>query len=261
MQNKAPSIIKKVEPAYFFVLLGASNLARGYSALTEYLSRSMGLGSVQFATALGPGRGYCARGGLLNFSYLPIGECEIIKSVSVSEGGRVAILITDIGNDIMYGVPDTALIECLDALIEKAGRWNAEIFVTSIHVDVSKDLGKISFQILKAFFYPKSAVTFDRADAAVKSVNQYLQKKSEQNERLHLLSGLGAFAGWDKIHYSLRKSHLAWSHIANTMLVALDVVPAGKIRLGSMVISLGKNLSRLIASDMLGIKKRTKEFF
>ncbi len=261
MQSEVPSILRQVDPAYFFVLLGASNLARGYSALTEYVSQSMDSGSVQFATALGPGRGYCARGGLLNFSYLPIGECRIMKSVSVPEGGRVAVLITDIGNDIMYGVSDAALIECLDVLIEKAGRWNAEIFVTSIHVDVSRDLGKFSFKILKALFYPKSVVTFDQADSAVKRVNEYLQNKSEQNERLHLLGGLGAFGGWDKIHYSLLKSHLAWSHVANTMLVALGGVPAGKIRLCSMIISLGKNLSRLIVSDMLGIKKRTKEFF
>jgi hypothetical protein len=45
------------------------------------------------------------------------------------------------------------------------------------------------------------------------------------------------------------------------MLLALDVVPAGNIGPGSMAISLCGNLSRLIASDMLGIKKRAKGFF
>ncbi len=264
MQGSASANPRRAEPAAFlFVLLGASNLARGYSALTRHISQGISQGPAQFINALGPGRGYCTRGGLLNFSYTPIGECRVMESAEVfaQQGGRIAVLFTDIGNDIMYGVPGESLVKCLDALIEKARRWNAEIFVTSIHVDISRDMGKTSFKLLKALFYPKSSVTFDQADSAVKRVNHYLQKKSEQNEGVHLVSGLGAFCGLDKIHFSLLKSHLAWSRVANEMLLALDVAPAGNIGPGSMAISLCGNLSRLIASDMLGIKKREKGFF
>jgi hypothetical protein len=251
------------DPDFLFVLLGASNLSRGYSALTGHISQSISQSSVQCITAQGPGRGYCVRGGLLNFTYTPIGECRIMQFTEdhVQQGGRVAVLITDIGNDIMYGVSETSLIDCLDTLIEKALRWNAEVFVTSIHVDVSKDLGKTSFRLLKAIFYPKSLVTYDQADSSVKRVNQYLQEKSDQNEGVHLLSGLGAYSGMDKIHFSMWKSHIAWSYVANEMLLALDVVPAGKIGLGSVVISLCGNLKRLIVSDMLRIIKKSKDFF
>ena len=263
MQSSASANPGQADPAFLFVLLGASNLARGYSALTWHISQSISQGPAQFINALGPGRGYCARGGLLNFSYMPIGECRVMKNAEVysQQGGRIAVLFTDIGNDIMYGVSDRSLIECLDTLIEKALRWNAEIFVTSIYVDVSRDLGKTSFKLLKALFYPKSPVTFDQADSAVKRVNHYLQDKSDQNEGVHLVSGLESFCGLDKIHFSLLKSHLAWSRIAHEILLALDVVPAGNIGPGSMAISLCGNLSRLIASDMLGIKKRAKGFF
>ena len=252
---------KKMDPAYVFVLLGASNLARGYSALTRHLSESIAPDAVQFLTALGPGRGYCARGGLLNFSYSPIGECKMMQSESLKSSGRVVVLITDIGNDIMYGVSDVSLIGCLDALIENSLRWKAEIFVTSIHVDASKDLGKISFKLLKEIFYPKSSVTFEQVDVTIKKVNQYLQNKTAQNKSLHLLEGLGVYSGFDKIHYGLFKSHLAWSCIANDMLVALNKKPVGKIGFGSIVISLCENLSRLFTVDMLRIKKRQKGFF
>ncbi len=259
MQGDAPSNINHSE--FLFVLLGASNLARGYSALTDYIGQNIPRNSVRFVNALGPGRGYCARGGMLNFSYSPIGECRVMESVSPQRDRQIAVLITDIGNDIMYGVPEPALIECLDTLIEKSLQWNAEVFVTSIHVDVARDLGKFSFQILKTLFYRKSLVTYEQADSAVKQVNQYLLDKSSQSDRLHLVSGLGTFCGLDKIHYSLLKSHLAWSRIANEMLSVLGVVPAGKIRPCSMAISLCKNLSRLITSDMLRLNKRAKEFY
>ena len=244
-----------------FVLLGASNLARGYSALTRQISKN--ISASEFLNALGPGRAYCARGGLFNFTYSPIGECRVMESAKVyaERGFRMTVLLTDIGNDIMYGVPESSLIECLDTLIEKSLRLNAEVFVTSIHVDVSKDMGKTSFKLLKSIFYPNSPVTFDQADSAVKKLNHYLAEKSQQNERVHLVSGLGAFCGLDKIHYGLFKSHLAWSRVANAMLLEMGVTPAGNVGLGAMLFSLGKNLNRLIASDMLRVIKKPKGFF
>ena len=244
-----------------FVLLGASNLARGYSALTRHISKN--ISAVEFLNALGPGRGYCARGGLLNFTYSPIGGCSVMKVAKVygERGFRITVLLTDIGNDIMYGVPESSLIASLDTLIEKSLQMNAEVFLTSIHVDVSKDMGKTSFKLFKSIFYPNSPVTFDQAESAVKKLNHYLAEKSLQNERVHLVSGLGAFCGLDKIHYGLFKSHIVWSRIANTMLLALGVTPTGNVGLSSMVASLCKNLNRLITSDMLRVIKKPKEFF
>ncbi|PIP73523.1 MAG: hypothetical protein COW89_02435 [Nitrospinae bacterium CG22_combo_CG10-13_8_21_14_all_47_10] len=246
---------------FLFILLGASNLARAYSAFTRHLAQNTL--QCEFVNALGPGRAYCARGGLLNLTYPPIGECRVLESAKsyAKQGRRLAVLLTDIGNDIMYGVPDHSLIECLDTLIDKSLALNAEVFVTSIHVDISRDMGKMSFKLLKAIFYFKSPMTFEQASAAVKKVNQYLEEKSVQNERVHLVSGLGAFCGMDKIHYSLLKSHLAWSRVGNAMLSVLDVEPAGNIGPGSMTISLCKNLNRLIICDMLGIRKKPKGFF
>jgi hypothetical protein len=246
---------------FLFVLLGASNLARGYSALTRHISKNISDG--KFLNAMGPGRGYCARGGLFHFTYSPIGECSVFKFAKVyaERGFRIMVLLTDIGNDIMYGVRESSLIESLDTLIEKSLQMNAEVFLTSIHVDVSKDMGKTSFKLFKYIFYPNSPVTFDKADLAVKKLNHYLAKKSLENERVHLVSGLGAFCGLDKIHYGLFKSHLAWSRVANAMLLELGVTPAGNLGLGSMAVSLCKNLSRLITSDMLRIIKKPKGFF
>jgi hypothetical protein len=184
-----------------------------------------------------------------------------IAKVYAERGFKITVLLTDIGNDIMYGVPESSLIESLDALIENSLQMNAEVFLTSIHVDVSKDMGKTSFKLFKSIFYPNSPVTFDQADSTVKRLNHYLAEKSLKNERVHLVNGLGAFCGLDKIHYGLLKSHLAWSRVANAMLLELGVTPAGNLGLGSMAVSLCKNLNRLITSDMLRVIKKPKGFF
>jgi hypothetical protein len=252
---------QNTDPEYLFVLLGASNMARGYSALTQHLSKN--ISPTQFINALGPSRGYCARGSLLNFSYSPIGKCKVMKSAEdfAQQGGKMVVLLTDIGNDIMYGVSDQSVIECLDTLIESFRSWDAEVFITSIHVDISQDMGKLFFKLLKIIFYPKSQVTFDEADLAVKRLNHYIEEKSKKSEGVHLISGMKVYCGLDKIHFGLLKSHLAWSQIANKMLSALDVKPSRNIGLGSMAVSFCQNIKRLIASDMLKITKKSKEFF
>ncbi len=239
--------------------MGASNLARGYSFLTRYLSQN--IPGCEFLNALGPGRGYCAEGGMFNFTYPPIDACRVMDKVSAQQGRRIAVLLTDIGNDIMYGVPEQSLIDCLDTLIEKSLQLNADVFVTSIHVDVRKDMGMLFFKLVRAIFYPKSSVTFDQADSVVKTLNRFLKEKSTQNERVHLVNGLDAYCGIDKIHYNLFKSHLAWLCIANSMLTTMGVTPIKKIGLGTMAVSLCKNLNRLITSDMLRITKKPRGFY
>ena len=120
---------------------------------------------------------------------------------------------------------------------------------------------KISFKLLKAVFYPNSLVTINQADSVVKKVNHYLKEKSSQNERIHLISGLGKFCGMDKIHYSLFKSHIVWSRIANTMLQSKSTPNTSNIGLGSMAVSLFKNLTNLVTFDIFKVKRKPSEFF
>ena len=61
-----------------FLFMGASNLSRGYSLLTRYLSRCLGVKNIEFLNALGPGRGFCAKGGIFNFIYPPIQDLSLI---------------------------------------------------------------------------------------------------------------------------------------------------------------------------------------
>ena len=210
---------------------------------------------------MGPGRGYCVESGMFNFTYPPIGECRIMENVDVQQSRRIAVLLTDIGNDIMYGVPEQSLVECFDSLIEKSLLLNAEVFLTSIHVDVRQDMGREIFKLLKGIFYPNSSVTYDKADLAVKTINKYIEDKSIQNERVHLVSGLGVYCGMDKIHYNLFKSHFAWLRVANVMLKELGVTSSRNIGMGTMAVSLCKNLNRLITSDMFKNMKKPDGFY
>lgn len=241
--------------------MGASNLARGYSLLTRHISSCFGKNKVEFLNALGPGRGFCARGGMFNFTYPSIQDCRILDVAQKKSCDSRVVLITDIGNDLMYGVSAGTLIESLDGLIDKALQWDAEVFLTSIHVNLKKDVSQTTFFILKSFFYPGSNITYEETDLFIKQVNGYLKEKAGKNERVHLISGMESFAGADKIHYSLLKTHSAWEKVVDEIAQVLKIPVQKKLRLPDGIISILENLYRLIFCDMFRFKKKGREYF
>ncbi len=251
------------DPPLLFLFLGASNLARGYTLLTRHLSKCLDGNKPEFINALGPGRGFCARGGMFNFSYPPIQDCRAIEIAERKsrKAQRTVILITDIGNDLMYGISADTLIEGLDSLLARMQKWDAEIFMTSIHVDLKKDVSPTTFFILKSFFYPGSSITYEETELFIEKVNGYLEEKARNNEKVHLIKGMEIFAGLDKIHYSLLKTHSAWSKVRDEIFQVLQVPVKKKLRLFDGIISIFANLKRLIVCDMFRMKKKGREFF
>ena len=205
---------------------------------------------------MGPGRGYCAEGGIFNITYPPIGSCGILESASGRAQGarRIVAFITDIGNDIMYGVPVSEITSCLDSLLQKLDAIGAEVFVNPIPVDFADDVSERQFRILRSIFYPHSAIDFNEAATAVSTANDFL--RASAGGRVHLLSSVKEFCGVDKIHYSIFQSHRAWSQVASEMLQVLSVKQVEKISWLATVNSLFANMGRLVFCDMVSVRKK-----
>ena len=229
--------------------------------LTQHLSECRE--KTEFLNALGPGRGFCARGGMFNFTYSPILASRVIESAEKKSkhAFRTAVLITDIGNDLMYGVSAETLIASLNAVIDRMLQWNANIFLTSIHVNLKKDVGPTIFLLLRYLFYSGSKVTFEQADLFATKVNRYLEEKSRVDERIHLITGMETFAGLDKIQFSISKAHSAWSKVANEIFKIIDFSSQKKLGCSDGVKSIVDNLMRLTFSDIFRLKKKGREFF
>ncbi len=210
---------------------------------------------------MGPGRGYCTEGGIFNITYPPIGSCGILKSASGrAQGARqVVALITDIGNDIMYGVPVSEITSCLNTLLQNLDAIGADVFVNPIPLDFAEDVSEHQFRILRSVFYPHSAIDYSGAAKAVTAVNGFLRDSA--GGRIHLLPSVKDFCGVDKIHYSIFRSHKAWSQVAVEMLRVLPVKQTGKIGWLSTINSLFANMGRLVFCDMIPVRKKSPGTF
>lgn len=241
------------------ILLGASNLSRAYQGLVHYLERGLHPRPVRFLNALGPGRGYCAPGGLLNVVYPPIGACGILDSACMAGEERILALVTDIGNDIMYDVPAAQIIDSLDKLFAQLKERGADILVTVIPRYLEKAMDDFHFRCLRAAFFPKSRVEMHSATSAVREINSFLQ--AEATGRITLISGLEDCYSFDKIHFSPIKMHRAWTRIAKVMLTAMEIETSGEIRLPEMLGSLGSHVFRLTLSDMFRVYDKGHDYF
>ncbi len=85
------------------VLLGASNLTRGISTVVGMARGIVGEPS-EFLIAMGHGRSYGQRSSVLGRSLPGITQCGLWEALRHARGPTSA-LITDIGNDVIYGVP------------------------------------------------------------------------------------------------------------------------------------------------------------
>jgi len=249
------------EAPVLLILLGASNLARGVYALAEHIKAGLHPRPVEVMIAVGPGRAYQASGGLFNVVYPPIQSSPLFKAArEKSETGyRLLALVTDLGNDIMYGVPVEELIETVQQMFVRLQAMNAEIFVTTLPVAFERRAGAIRFKILRTLLFPGSRVSYEEATAAVIEVNRFLRESAHGS--VHRIPGMDSYLGLDGIHYSLFSAHRAWTHVARAMLEFTGMESAGGISRTLWIKSYWEGLCKLVGSDIFGFKNKKSNIY
>ena len=243
------------EPPILFVLLGASNLARACHAVEYHLKGRLAPREIEVAVAAGPGRGYHSPGGVLNVVYPPIVSCPILNFAveRAARGYKIIALVTDIGNDLMYGVSAGELIKTLQGIFERLQSAGAEIYITPLPENLERGIGHLRFAFLRSVFYPRSRLSAKKVQEAVVEINRFL--KEELPPHGHVITGLDSFFGWSEIHFGWFRAHRAWRIIAQEMLAGTGVKIDREFSFALIMKSLVVYLRKLIGSDLFGFKK------
>jgi hypothetical protein len=244
-----------------FILFGASNLARSFYGLKLCIKRCIHPRQAIFIHAMGPGRGYLSRGGILNTTYSPIIDCGILESIKKIKkpNQQIIALITDIGNDIMYGINPEKITKGLQKILNVLDEVTTNIFITPIPINSQNPIGEFYFHILRCIFFPKSSVKYSQALETIEIINQFILHSS--NKSTIVINGMEHFGGLDKIHYSFFKSHHAWAHIANKLTEPLGVNASPILQFPEVLLSLMNNFTRILLIDTLGMINKNKETF
>ena len=251
----------QTENPVLFIFLGASNLARSFHGLKYCIERCIFPRPASFVHAMGPGRGYVSRCGILNAIYSPILGCGILEAVRNKKikDQSVVALITDIGNDIMYGVSSEKIINGLQYLLNSLGEFKTNIFITSIPVDLENDISELHFHIIRQIYFPKSPVKYSQTSNNIKAINKFILQSS--NKKITVINDMKQFCGIDKIHYSIFKSQPAWSHVVGKLTASLGTNISPKLKTSELALSMANNIARILLTDMLGMANKTNETF
>jgi hypothetical protein len=210
-------------PKARLILLGASNLTRGISTVIETARLMLG-SPLEVLAALGHGRSYGMHSRVMGRGLPSILECGLWDAIRESLATRPELatfaLITDIGNDLVYGVEPRVIEQwvetCIDRLEASAMSGGPggpkRIAITTLPIESVRSLSRAQFLIVRSILFPTRRMTYEEA----------IGRSHELHERIIDLikrRGLtridlpGDWYGIDPIHIRARHWPRAWRQI------------------------------------------------
>ena len=190
------------------ILLGASNATRGLRTICATSSSLWGY-PLDVMAAIGFGRSYGITSCVFGRTLPSIRDCELWEDWQSRESLPTAAVITDIGNDIMYGSTPSKISEwveeCATRLVERCQR----VVMTGLPMDSILRIGPRRFKFLRAILFPSSSLTLELA----------LDRAQELNARVSAIANAlkiewttpdASWFGFDPIHIRWTRCTTAW---------------------------------------------------
>jgi hypothetical protein len=147
-------------PASRWILLGASNAARGGVALLDAMRARAG-GPVELHAALGRGRSYGVASRLCGRGLGGIVGSHVWSATANGDRDRTAALLMDVGNDLFYNVPVADVLawveRCLEGLHERA----AEVNMVGIPLGSLGRMQPWQFELYRRVVAPSCRLAYD----------------------------------------------------------------------------------------------------
>lgn len=207
------------------VALGASNLTRGLPTLVS-TARDLGGPEVEVLLALGLGRSYGARSRVLGRSLPGILQSGLWAHLEALPSVPTRGLITDVGNDILYGSPPEEVLAWVEECATRLLRHTSDVVLTDLPLASLRGLSPARFLFFRTLFFPPCRLSFDQVVERAERITAGL-------EALAAARGLRFFRlrpqwyGFDPIHMRPRFWRAAWSEI-----LCGEEVPARGTRAG-----------------------------
>ncbi len=123
--------------------------------------------------------------------------------------------MTDVGNDLGYGVRVPELVSWVDGCLEHLENARASTIVTELPLARLEQLSERQFLFFRTLFFPKSRLTFADIRTRAGELNESLLALGERR-KIPVIPVSGAWYGLDPIH--LRRS--SWREAWPTILSA-----------------------------------------
>jgi hypothetical protein len=193
------------------VALGASNLTRGFPAVVANARAAWGE-DVEVLAALGHGRSYGSQSLFLGRRLPGILESGLWRQLACLPAAPTRGLITDVGNDILYGFPAERIVAWVGEAADRLRRFTDDVVLTDLPLASIRRLSPAGFLLFRSVLVPRCRLSLPQVAAAAERVNGgLLELATARGLRLQHLRE--EWYGIDPIHIRPRLWWLAWREI------------------------------------------------
>jgi hypothetical protein len=198
------------------VVLGASNVTRGISTIYETARLAVG-GPIDLYAAFGHGRSLG-----LHTRVLGRGLCGLLdaglwsaldddsKGVPRSRGSFA--LLSDIGNDLLYGVDPEKIGDWIKKILDRCQSVAQRVVVTELPLASIAQLGERRYRIVRRAIFPSCRLTFEEAQRGAIAVNEMVHRAAAERGAI-VVPHDAAWYGFDPIHIRFSALANAWSTV------------------------------------------------
>lgn len=156
------------------VALGASNLTRGFHTIVA-TARSMAGPHAEVVAALGHGRSYGMASRLLVRTLPGILESGLWRQLEVLPPAPTRALVTDVGNDVLYGMPADRIVAWVDEAIARLQRITGDIVLTDLPLARARRLTRVEFLAFRSIVVPQCRLSLAEVLETAERVNEGLE--------------------------------------------------------------------------------------
>lgn len=188
------------------ILLGASNLTLSLRLVIHLMQQRLG-GPSEILAAVGHGRAYGIFSQVMWRGLPGIAACGLWRQLDSMAARPTVALLTDIGNDILYGLPPEQILRSVEWCIGQLQKQSAQIVVTNLPITSIERLSERRYIFFRAMFYPSSQISRAQTLHCAGAVHQGLREMASRRH-FELYEQNPAWFGLDGIHvnYLQRKA-------------------------------------------------------
>jgi hypothetical protein len=200
------------------VLLGASNLRLALPSLVRTFE-SFDRSPMQVLVACGHGRSYGMTSRVLGVELPSIGTCGLWDALLHSPSLPTVALLTDVGNDIMYGASAGEISAWIARDIERLAALGARPLVVRLPLVTIERLSSWQYEIARSILYPTRRIPWKAARDSALELDRRLLEIAHEHD-LPVVEPAADWYGFDPIHIRRERRASVWGEIVARLFEA-----------------------------------------
>jgi hypothetical protein len=193
------------------VAIGASNLTRGFQTVVS-TARTVWGPDVQIVAALGHGRSFGSTSAFLVRRLPGILHSGLWTDLESTPAVPTKALVTDVGNDILYGFSSNQILGWVDEAVTRLTRISTDIVLTGLPMESIRRLSPARFRIARSVLVPSSRLSHAQVVGTAEHVHAGLERLA-RDRGVRFVALRRAWYGLDPIHIRPALWQPAWQEI------------------------------------------------